>query len=64
MRRRTGHSLTVYAREPSSQANNIKALRGTRVSRLRVGDFRVIFGETQMDRRDENVRVAAYTTER
>jgi mRNA interferase RelE/StbE len=35
-----------YARNPQSQANNIKALKGGHGLRLRVGDFRVIFEET------------------
>ncbi len=36
-----------YAADPSSLANNIKALKGEAgVYRLRVGDWRVIFSET------------------
>lgn len=31
-----------YARDPASQANNIKALKGRDGIRLRVGDWRVI----------------------
>lgn len=31
-----------YARDPASQANNIKALKGRDGVRLRVGDWRVI----------------------
>jgi mRNA interferase RelE/StbE len=38
--------ITAYARDPGSQANNVKQLKGGEGSlRLRVGDFRVIFTE-------------------
>lgn len=35
--------IDAYAADPSSQANNVKKLRGRRGYRLRVGDWRVIF---------------------
>ena len=35
--------IDQYAADPASLANNVKALRGTPVLRLRVGDYRVIF---------------------
>ena len=39
--------IEQYAAEPSSQANNVKALKGyAGVYRLRVGDWRIIFTET------------------
>ncbi|MEO5807605.1 type II toxin-antitoxin system RelE/ParE family toxin [Devosia sp.] len=34
--------IADYARDPASQANNIKALQGRSGIRLRVGDWRVI----------------------
>jgi mRNA interferase RelE/StbE len=36
-----------YAADPTSQANNLKMLSGTMAKRLRVGDFRVVFEETE-----------------
>jgi mRNA interferase RelE/StbE len=44
--KRLMEKIQAYARDPSSQANNVKALHGTSGSRLRVGGFRVIFEET------------------
>ena len=38
--------LETYAFDPASQANNVKALKGTLALRLRVGSFRVLFTET------------------
>ena len=38
--------IDAYALDPTSQANNVKALRGGGY-RLRVGDYRVIFEETE-----------------
>ncbi|MCW2240955.1 type II toxin-antitoxin system RelE family toxin [Azospirillum canadense] len=32
-----------YAADPASQANNVKALQGSDLFRLRVGDYRVLF---------------------
>lgn len=40
--RRIVGKIEAYAADPASQANNIKALKGTRAIRLRVGDWRVI----------------------
>lgn len=34
--------IEAYAEDPSSQANNVKALQGRDGIRLRVGDWRVI----------------------
>lgn len=34
--------IEAYAADPRSQANNVKALKGTEAIRLRVGDWRVI----------------------
>ncbi|RDE09459.1 type II toxin-antitoxin system RelE family toxin [Pelagibacterium lacus] len=40
--RRIRDKIEAYARDPESQANNIRALRGRDAIRLRVGDWRVI----------------------
>lgn len=37
--------IEAYAADPASQANNVKALRGTSAIRLRVGDWRVIMDD-------------------
>ena len=37
-----------YAANPQSQANNVKALKGSDEIRLRVGDWRVIMVETNV----------------
>tara|TARA_R100000789_G_scaffold35519_4_gene38454 strand:- start:7425 stop:7676 length:252 start_codon:yes stop_codon:yes gene_type:complete len=34
--------IEAYAQDPSSQANNVKSLKGREGIRLRVGDWRVI----------------------
>ncbi|MGJ5175922.1 type II toxin-antitoxin system RelE family toxin [Bradyrhizobium oligotrophicum] len=38
--------IEQYARDPAEQANNVKKLKGSVLLRLRVGDFRVVFTET------------------
>jgi mRNA interferase RelE/StbE len=38
--------INAYAKNPASQANNVKQLSGSAAMRLRVGDFRVLFIET------------------
>ena len=37
--------IEAYARDPASQANNIKPLKGRDGIRLRVGDWRVIMDD-------------------
>lgn len=37
--------IEAYARDPASQVNNVKALKGRDGIRLRVGDWRVIMDE-------------------
>ncbi|TQE99570.1 MAG: type II toxin-antitoxin system RelE/ParE family toxin [Spiribacter salinus] len=37
--------IETYARDPSSQANNVKTLKGREGVRLRVGDWRVIMDD-------------------
>jgi mRNA interferase RelE/StbE len=39
--------IAAYAAEPAAQANNVTRLVGVEAKRLRVGDFRVIFTETE-----------------
>jgi len=39
--------IDAYARNPASQANNVKQLANSDAFRLRVGDFRVLFTETE-----------------
>ena len=41
--------LEAYAADPASQANNVKALKGSTARRLRVGDFRIVFEETDAE---------------
>lgn len=41
--------IETYAAEPASQANNVKMLSGSSGKRLRVGNFRVIFEETETE---------------
>ncbi len=38
--------IDQYAEDPAAQANNVKALRGRDGYRLRVGDWRVIFADS------------------
>lgn len=38
-----------YAADPAAQANNLKMLPGATAKRLRVGDYRVVFEETETE---------------
>jgi mRNA interferase RelE/StbE len=40
-------ALAAYAANPQVHANNVTQLVGSGAKRLRVGDFRVIFDETE-----------------
>lgn len=42
---RISQKILEFAADPSSQANNVKALQGSRLIRLRVGDWRVIMDD-------------------
>ena len=42
MAQRIRAKVRAYADDPSSQANNVKRLKGSSAIRLRVGDWRVI----------------------
>jgi mRNA interferase RelE/StbE len=37
--------ISAYARDPESQKNNVKRLKGTRFLRLRIGAFRAVIAE-------------------
>jgi mRNA interferase RelE/StbE len=41
--------INAYATDPAAQSNNVKALSGSSALRLRVGDFRIIFEETETE---------------
>ncbi len=41
--------IEAYALDPTSQANNVRRLVGSTALRLRVGDFRVVFEETETE---------------
>lgn len=41
--------LREYASDPASQANNIKAMIGSPERRLRIGNYRAIFVETDTE---------------
>ncbi|WP_310241930.1 type II toxin-antitoxin system RelE family toxin [Rhizobium rosettiformans] len=43
--RRIRSKVLQYAEDPASLANNVKKLKDSRYHRLRIGDWRVIFGE-------------------
>ena len=43
--RRIRDKISEFAADPSSQANNVKALQGSDLIRLRVGDWRVIMAD-------------------
>jgi mRNA interferase RelE/StbE len=40
--KRIREMVQAYAEDPSSQANNVKSLKGQDAIRLRIGDWRVI----------------------
>lgn len=41
--------MREYADGTGAHANNVKALRGSSALRLRVGDFRIVFSETDTE---------------
>ena len=41
--------IAAYAKDPTSLANQVTELRGSSFKRLRVGDFRVLFEETETE---------------
>jgi mRNA interferase RelE/StbE len=49
MAERIMRAVREYADETGAHANNVKALQGSSALRLRVGDYRVIFSETDTE---------------
>jgi mRNA interferase RelE/StbE len=49
MAKRIADKLAAYAENPASVANQVTELRGLPVKRLRVGDFRILFEETESE---------------
>ncbi len=49
MAERVANKLKAYAENPASLANQVTELRGVPFKRLRVGDFRVLFEETDAE---------------
>ena len=41
--------IEVYAADPAAQANNVTRMVGSTAWRLRVGDYRVVFEETDTE---------------
>jgi mRNA interferase RelE/StbE len=41
--------IEAYAADPVALANNVKALSGGRAFRLRVGNYRIVFEETETE---------------
>jgi mRNA interferase RelE/StbE len=46
---RVRKAIDVYVANPTAHANNVTRLVGSAASRMRVGDYRVIFVETATD---------------
>ncbi len=42
-------AITEYAADPAAHANNVTQLVGSAARRLRVGDYRIIFEETEAE---------------
>jgi mRNA interferase RelE/StbE len=49
MAERIMQTMREYAAGTGAHANNVKALQGSSALRLRIGDFRVIFSETDIE---------------
>jgi mRNA interferase RelE/StbE len=41
--------IEAYAADPAAQANNVKKLQASDALRLRVGDYRVVFEESEAE---------------
>jgi mRNA interferase RelE/StbE len=41
--------IAAYAADPQALANSVTELRGSALKRLRVGDFRILFEETETE---------------
>ncbi len=46
---RIRQAVEDYAADPTAHANNVRRLAGSSASRMRVGDYRVIFVETDVE---------------
>jgi mRNA interferase RelE/StbE len=46
---RIREKIVAYSADPASLANQVTELRGSSLKRLRVGDFRVLFAETEAE---------------
>lgn len=46
---RARKAIVEYAADPVAHANNVTRLVGSEASRMRVGDYRVIFVETERE---------------
>jgi mRNA interferase RelE/StbE len=46
---RVRQAMRERAEDPTAHANNVKALKGSTGLRLRIGDFRVIYDETETE---------------
>jgi mRNA interferase RelE/StbE len=49
MARRIIQKLDAYAADPNALANQVTETRGRALKRMRVGDFRVLFEETETE---------------
>lgn len=59
--RRIVGKIELYAADPASQQNNVKALKGVDAVRLRVGDWRIIMHDgTVLDILDIGARGGIY----
>jgi mRNA interferase RelE/StbE len=46
---RIRRAIEEYAADPAAHANNVTRLVGSSASRMRIGDYRVIFVETEAE---------------
>ena len=49
MAQRLRTAIAEYAADPAAHANNVIRMQGSSASHMRVGDFRVIFVETETE---------------
>jgi mRNA interferase RelE/StbE len=42
-------AITQYAADPRAHANNVTSLVGSAAKRMRVGDYRIVFEETEAE---------------
>jgi mRNA interferase RelE/StbE len=49
MAARIRRALDEYAADPAAHANNVTQMVGSSASRMRIGDYRVIFVETETE---------------